>query len=242
MNHVRTRRGFTLIELLVVIAIIAVLVALLLPAVQQAREAARRTTCRNNIRQLALALHNYQSSHRVFPFGVLGISGNPQDNYVLHTWMTMILPDVDQQPLYNSYNCNVRFDNPVNAMAVHTVVPVYVCPSVVVPVQDDRFAPSHYAGNAGTVPGNDDGVLFPLSKISFRDLTDGSSNTIAAGEITYEIGGWARGAINSGSGGGGGGRGRGCGLFEGGQGQTRLGRTAGRFCCGTVNEKAADLR
>ena len=213
----RKSRGFTLIELLVVIAIIAVLVALLLPAVQQAREAARRTSCKNNLKQISLALHNYQSTHRVFPMGVLGTSGSSNSSDNLHTWQSMILPFVDQAPIFQRYNFNVRFDDAVNASLVREKLPVYLCASQDDSVIDDAYGPSHYAANAGTRPGNDDGLLYPLSSNSFRDVTDGTSNTISTGEIRFEIGGWARGAMNSGSGGSGGG-GSGGGSGSGGAG------------------------
>ncbi|MCB9954125.1 MAG: DUF1559 domain-containing protein [Planctomycetaceae bacterium] len=201
------RRAFTLIELLVVIAIIAVLIALLLPAVQQAREAARRSQCKNNLKQIGLALANYESSHRVFPPGVLGNSGSTQQNQLLHTWMAMILPEVEQANLQGKYDFNVRFSDPINAPAVVQPLPVFQCPSAVTPPEDLNFALSNYAGNAGTRAGRDDGVLFPLSTVRHRDILDGTSTTIAAGEIIHELGGWARGAMNSGGGGGGGGGG-----------------------------------
>src|SRR5437588_8459259 len=100
------RRGFTLIELLVVIAIIAVLIALLLPAVQQAREAARRSQCRNNLKQLGIALHNYHDTHRVFPIGFLDtIWGTGETNVSAGwSWGAYLLPYLDNAALYNQFN------------------------------------------------------------------------------------------------------------------------------------------
>ncbi len=102
-------RGFTLIELLVVIAIIAILIALLLPAVQQAREAARRTQCKNNLKQLGLAMHNYLDTHGVFPYASTfsDAGGAPEDylrNNARSVWFQLILPYIDQAPLYNQFN------------------------------------------------------------------------------------------------------------------------------------------
>jgi type II secretory pathway pseudopilin PulG len=191
--------------LLVVIAIIAILIALLLPAVQQAREAARRTSCKNNMKQISLALHNYETTHSVFPPGVLGTTGNTTAANILTTWEAMILPFLEQSSLYSQYNFNVRFDHALNALAVRTILPMYLCPSQPqASLVNDLYGPSHYAGIAGTTPGANDGFLFPLSSVRMRDLTDGTSNTIASGEIAFEFGGWARGAINAGGGGGGG--------------------------------------
>lgn len=132
MLRVQKRAGFTLIELLVVIAIIAVLIALLLPAVQQARESARRTQCRNNMKQIGLSLANYESTHTVFPMArIEDAAGN-----AWHSWTTMILPYIDQASMYNNYNTNVYWNDPTNAVMVGTKLPFYLCPST--PNQDGR--------------------------------------------------------------------------------------------------------
>lgn len=121
------RRGFTLIELLVVIAIIAVLVALLLPAVQQAREAARRTQCKSNLKQWGLGMHNYHDTQGAFPFAA---TTNQR-----HTWVASIWPYIDQAPLYNAYNFSLPFYLPPNCVQnamtglITTKVPLYYCPS-----------------------------------------------------------------------------------------------------------------
>jgi prepilin-type N-terminal cleavage/methylation domain-containing protein len=128
-------RGFTLIELLVVIAIIAVLIALLLPAVQQAREAARRTQCKNNLKQLGLAIANYESTFKVFPTSRLGnistfnvnAPATWDDGWV--GWTVMVLPYLDQANIYNQYNPNFRWNSPTNAAMTGMKVGLYVCPS-----------------------------------------------------------------------------------------------------------------
>ncbi|MDP6722756.1 MAG: DUF1559 domain-containing protein [Pirellulaceae bacterium] len=200
-----SRSAFTLVELLVVIAIIGILVALLLPAVQAAREAARRTSCKNNLRQLGLALHSYHDTSKTLPPGVLGTTGSRRANHRLHTWMALLLPYVEQGNLQDQYDFNFRFDHSYNAPAVIQRVPIFACPSHTDELSQKKYGTNHYAASAGTRPGKNDGVLYPMSATKLRDIIDGTSQTLAIGEIAFELGGWARGAINSGGGRGGGG-------------------------------------
>ena len=130
----RSRPGFTLIELLVVIAIIAVLIALLLPAVQQAREAARRTQCRNNLKQLGLALHNYHDSFGLFPPGYVDRNGNPNitpdnDQGPGWGWSAFLLPYMDQNPVYNQINFSVGVGLGSNAQISQLPLNMFQCPS-----------------------------------------------------------------------------------------------------------------
>lgn len=141
MKRHRNTRGFTLIELLVVIAIIAILIALLLPAVQQAREAARRSTCKNNLKQIGLALHNYHDVHKKFPPGAIPLptgNGNFVGNEEHYGWMAFILPFLDQKPLFDNLNINqVTLANTGRAIgnnssalnAAFPALPAFQCPS-----------------------------------------------------------------------------------------------------------------
>ncbi|MEI8018387.1 MAG: DUF1559 domain-containing protein [Schlesneria sp.] len=201
------RRAFTLIELLVVIAIIAILIALLLPAVQQAREAARRTQCRNNLKQLGLALHNYESSLQTFPPNLVP-GGNY--NYSGGNWgvLAYLSPYLDQTPIYNLMNLNAptyaatspyNIADPNNALAASYVIPMFLCPSDKARSLGGDYGvaslgPSNYCANQGSgtnvltggtingSPYNADGVMFANSKIRIADITDGTSNTACMSE------------------------------------------------------------
>jgi prepilin-type processing-associated H-X9-DG protein len=199
----RRRFGFGLIELFVVIGLIAVLLALLLPAVQAAREAARMTQCRNHLHQIGLALQSYHASMGVFPSSVVGTSGNAAANHLLHTWMTLILPYADEATLFNAYNFSVRFNQPANATVVSRTVEQFLCPSALnSSLVVSGFAINNYAANGGTQPSIFDGFMFPSSSIAMRDMVDGTSRTLAVGEMIHETLGWARGADGSRGGGG----------------------------------------
>jgi prepilin-type N-terminal cleavage/methylation domain-containing protein/prepilin-type processing-associated H-X9-DG protein len=202
------RRGaFTLIELLVVIAIIGALVGLLLPAVQAAREAARRAQCVNNLKQLGLALHNYDQAHRTFPSGYVSNSdavGN--DTGPGWGWAAMLLPQFEQTPVYNALNFNLAIEAAANATGRLANVNNLLCPSdpgataywavhrdftTGAPVRNIcQVAPSNYVGMYGLgEPGPDgDGVFFRDSRVGLRDMTDGTAQTIVAGERSHRLG------------------------------------------------------
>jgi len=140
LRVIRLRRGFTLIELLVVIAIIGVLIALLLPAVQKVREAAARAQCTNNLRQMGIALHNFNEQYRHFPSGGEGNIGGDLPNYTLknltyfdlHSVFSMMLPFVEQQNIYQQFDYRYAYNDttaPQNQAAAKQVIPIYLCPS-----------------------------------------------------------------------------------------------------------------
>ncbi len=184
----RPRRGFTLIELLVVIAIIAILIALFLPAVQQAREAARRTGCRNNLKQLGLALHNYHDVHKTFPPGVIARSNNLQD--AMHGGLTLLLPQLEQNNIHSRYNFNLPWRHPSNVAATNVAIDVFRCPTAGAPVPQDGGFPLHgtdYAFSKGPraylcLRGNGGGMFDVNSRVRTADVQDGLSNTFAMGE------------------------------------------------------------
>lgn len=187
MSHVTySRRGFTLIELLVTVAIIAILIAILLPAIQNVREAARRTQCKHNLKQIGLALHNYHETHGSFPIGNV-----PGTNF---TYQSMMLPQLDQASLYaminfaGARNCfDWKATLPLENDPGNFMVPVYGCPSD--PNSGRKtltasgvYLPSDYLGVSGTTPVDFDGALYSGSNTSFRDFIDGTSTTMLVGE------------------------------------------------------------
>ena len=210
--------GFTLVELLVVIAIIGVLVGLLLPAVQSAREAARRAQCMNNVRQIGLAVTNYESAMKRFPSGWVDWRQSTQPGWSVSQ---ALLPYMEQSNISNRLDTNFPIDASVNAPYLQTVVPSFLCPSdpglsifelgADTGVDEDaeegqpgrnidlgpklfQIAKSNYVGVFGTleiddVPYRGDGVFFGNSNIRMRDMVDGVSNTIIYGERGSKLGG-----------------------------------------------------
>jgi prepilin-type N-terminal cleavage/methylation domain-containing protein len=198
------RTGFTLVELLVVIAIIGVLVALLLPAVQAAREAARRMSCSNNMKQIGIALHVYHDTILKFPFGWSDRGAG---------WSAMILPNVEQKNLYDTLQWaesnNWDSANTPNRRACETVIPFYRCPSMAVAQHHNlngitQRVPASYRGVASSTADSDDasnsakspkrsmenidleGIFYGCSTIRFADITDGTTNTFMVGESYYD--------------------------------------------------------
>jgi prepilin-type N-terminal cleavage/methylation domain-containing protein len=176
--------GFTLVELLVVIAIIGVLVALLLPAVQAAREAARRSMCANNLSQMSLALHNYEMAHGVYPPGTVNATG-PITNSNLttgyhHNWVVQILPYIEQQNAWNSLDKQLSIYHAKNAPVTGSMPKWMACPSNGAPGAP-CYAGCHH-DKEKPIDAKDNGIFFLNSRVQYDDITDGSSHTIFIGE------------------------------------------------------------
>lgn len=186
----KNHRGFSLIELLVVMGIIASLIAFLLPAVQQAREAARRLQCRNNLKQVGLALHNYHDTHGCFPFSHLVLTTITRETG--WAWGTMVLPFFDQALLYQQLAPDGGNAPTAPNDLTKTVLPFYLCPSDASPAwnqQKGGHAKSNYVGMFGSNKDLSDvgnGMFYYNSSTRTSDLTDGMSNTIAAGERSWD--------------------------------------------------------
>ncbi len=211
-------RGFTLVELLVVIAIIGVLVGLLLPAVQAAREAARRMQCTNNVRQLGLAVHNYESANRRLPSGWIANNGHGEPGW---GWAAALLPFMEGTNLHNQIDFRVPIEDAVHDQVRVAVVPTFHCPSdtgsnifeiaageeghdhdiakAFSRIDDGSpklfpISKSNYVGMFGTfeledAPYNGNGMFYGNSRLKFRDVTDGLSNTLMVGERSSRLGG-----------------------------------------------------
>lgn len=200
------KRGFTLIELLVVIAIIAVLIALLLPAVQQAREAARRSQCRNNLKQIGLAMQNYHDNCKSLPVG--------QFSCCWGTWVVEVLPYIDQTPLFKKWVSRNMYDSPTggfrysdapNRPVVSTRLGAMTCPSdrpntPIATITSHNYAVNH--GNTTYTQGTYNGVAFGGAPFGFNptyrasalsDIRDGTSSTLLVAEVVQGTGSDLRG-------------------------------------------------
>jgi prepilin-type N-terminal cleavage/methylation domain-containing protein/prepilin-type processing-associated H-X9-DG protein len=224
--NMRIRRGFTLIELLVVIAIIAVLIALLLPAVQAAREAARRSQCVNNLKQIGVAMHNYHSAIGTFPLGAsLNVYSPPGNYYGWANWSAsaLMLNYLEQAPLYNAINFNFSPEPApepaagtteylsyyTNSTVYNTKLAVFLCPSDGNAGQTNLNSYSASVGttttNAGTTgaAGRSTGVFAMQRCYAIADVTDGTSNTIAYAENLVGVTGFSGPVKGNGTGPGG---------------------------------------
>src|SRR5688572_2501650 len=177
------RSAFTLVELLVVIAIIGVLVALLLPAVQSAREAARRATCASNLNQLILAVHNYDMAHGIYPPGTIDAKG-PIMNVPLgyhHNWIIQSLPYLEEQNTWKAIDKSLSVYDKKNAPVVLAMPRIMNCPSSASPRGNACYAGVHH-DQEKPIDAKDNGVFFLNSLLRYDDVSDGSAHTLFLGE------------------------------------------------------------
>ncbi|MDB5335239.1 MAG: xcpT 9 [Planctomycetaceae bacterium] len=208
-SHKTRRSGFTLVELVAVAGAVSLMGTQIFDAILQAREASNRSQCKNNLKQIGLALHNYHDTFVKLPPGWIGGDANPKQPNVFGLngwgWQAMITPFVDQAPLYNKINFNASVADPANAAAVGKTFPILRCPSdpfnkktwTIKDADGKDIAPvatANYVASFGTSdfskcekmkPGEvceGDGLFYHNSALGFRDIKDGLSNTLAVGE------------------------------------------------------------
>jgi prepilin-type processing-associated H-X9-DG protein len=176
------RRGFTLFQLLVVIAVIAILIGLLLPAVQKVRQAAARMQSQNNLKQLALGVLNYESAYAHFP------TGRDANGFSTAAYL---LPFIEQDNLYKQIDFKKEVGDKANADPRKVAVPTFLSPMDSLPPAKGGYGATNYLFNAGSKPAleDNDGVFFAESKVRIADITDGTSNTVLAGETLKGDGG-----------------------------------------------------
>jgi prepilin-type N-terminal cleavage/methylation domain-containing protein/prepilin-type processing-associated H-X9-DG protein len=181
------RRAFTLIELLIVVAIIAILIALLLPAIQAAREHARRAMCVNNLLQLGIGMGNYASTHTVLPPGVVNDNGPIVSRPVgyHHGWTVQILPFIDQNNVYRHFDLEASIYAPSNETARSVEISTFRCPSS--PHRSEIFYAGCHHDVEAPIAADNHGVLYLNSHVRFDDITDGLAHTMLLGELrSYE--------------------------------------------------------
>ena len=189
--------GFTLVELLVVIAIIGILVAMLLPAIQAAREAARRVQCTQNLTQSIIAVHNYEMTFGVYPPGTIEKQG-PIQNHAFgyhHSWITQLLPFLEQRNAYQQIDRKVGVYHQNNLPVRRLTIEILLCPSqAATPGGHSSYAGVHHDTEA-PIDANNNGVFFLNSRVGYDDITDGSAHTLFLGEKIIEPGdlGWMSG-------------------------------------------------
>lgn len=180
----RSRAAFTLLELLTVIAIVALLIALLVPAVQAAREAVRKTSCQNNLKQIGLALHNYHNTHQTLPTGCIEWRGWPASpSKRQFAWSALLLPFLEQHNVYQQIDFGRPFDAAENAAVASQRLRVYECPTA--PQRAQIRARTDYGGLFGermVDRAPDDGLFLYDRSLAFRDIPDGLSHTMAVSE------------------------------------------------------------